>query len=243
MLLFGALLFQYCSSEKEPLTIYTIGDSTMADKKPEVYPETGWCQVLGSYFDETVTVENHARNGRSSKSFIDEGRWEAVLDSLKPGDFVFIQFGHNDQKEYDSTRYTSPWGSYTENLEKFVNETREKDATPILLTSIVRRKFGGDGLLIDTHGAYPEATRLVAEKLDVQLIDLQKLTGEWVNALGDEPSKEMFLWVPPGGNYPEGKQDDTHLSEKGASAVAQMALGECISKGVTFADRIRLKPE
>ena len=136
MLLFGALLFQYCSSEKEPLTIYTIGDSTMADKKPDVYPETGWCQVLGSYFDETVRVKNHARNGRSSKSFIDEGRWQAVLDSLEPGDFVFIQFGHNDEKQYDSTRYTTPFGTYPGNLEKFANRTREKGATPILLITL-----------------------------------------------------------------------------------------------------------
>ena len=240
VLLIGAILFQYCTSEKDPFTIYTIGDSTMANKKPEGYPETGWCQVLGSYFDETVTIKNHARNGRSSKSFIDEGRWQAVLDSLEPGDFVFIQFGHNDQKQYDSTRYTTPFGTYTENLEMFVNQTREKGATPILITSIVRRKFGEDSKLIDTHGDYPVATRQLAEKLDVQLVDLQKLTEEWVNGMGDEPSKEMFLWVPPGVNYPEGRKDDTHLSEKGAHDVAKMAMDECISIGVTFADRIRL---
>jgi lysophospholipase L1-like esterase len=243
MLLFGVLLFQYCTSGKEPFTIYTIGDSTMADKKPDVYPETGWCQVLGSYFDETVTVENHARNGRSSKSFIDEGRWQAVLDSLEPGDFVFIQFGHNDQKQYDSTRYTTAFSTYTENLQRFVNQSREKGASPILFTSIVRRKFGEDGKLVDTHGDYPEATRMLAKRLDVPLIDLQKLTEEWVNSLGDEPSKEMYLWTPPSMNYPDGRKDDTHLSEMGALSIVQLVLDECISMDVTFANRIRLRPE
>ena len=123
LLLLVVLLFQNCSSEKGHFTIYAIGDSTMADKKPGKYPETGWCQVLGAYLDESITVENHAMNGRSSKSFIEEGRWKAVRDSLKKGDYVFIQFGHNDQKEYDSTRFTDPYGTYTENLEMFVNQT------------------------------------------------------------------------------------------------------------------------
>ena len=140
-----------CKTPEKPFSIYTIGDSTMANKKPEVYPETGWCQGLQNYFDESVTVRNHAVNGRSTKSFIDEGRWQAVLDSLQPGDFVFIQFGHNDQKIQDSTRYTTPFGTYSENLERFVTETRAKGASPILFTSIVRSKFGDDGKLTDTH--------------------------------------------------------------------------------------------
>lgn len=239
----GSLVFQNCKVEKEPFTIYTIGDSTMSDKTPEVYPETGWCQVLADYLDESVRVENHARNGRSSKSFIDEGRWQAVRDSLEPGDVVFIQFGHNDEKEYDSTRYTTPCGSYMANLERFVNESSEKGASPILFTSIVRRKFGEDGLLVNTHGDYPEALRSLASRLDVPMIDLEKLTGEWVNFLGDEASKEMYLWILPCENYPEGREDDTHLSEKGARSIAQLALGECISQNVPFADRIHLQPE
>jgi lysophospholipase L1-like esterase len=243
ILLLGSLLFHSCRSMDEPFTIYTIGDSTMADKKPEGYPETGWCQVLASYLDESVTVENHARNGRSSKSFVEEGRWQVVLDSLQPGDYVFVQFGHNDQKEYDSTRYTTPFGTYTENLESFVKQSREKGAHPILLTSIVRRKFGDDGQLVDTHGNYPEAARQVAKQMKVPLIDLQKLTEDWLNSLGDEASKEMYLWVLPCDNYPEGRQDDTHLSEKGAHKIAQMALAECIRLGVAFSDKIHLPKE
>lgn len=234
----GVLLLHTCTSDKAPMTIYAIGDSTMADKKPDVYPETGWCQVLGSYFDGTVTVDNHARNGRSSKSFIDEGRWQVVLDSLKSGDFVFIQFGHNDQKQYDSTRYTTPFGTYTANLEKFVTESRSQGATPILFTSIVRRKFYEDGLLVDTHGDYPAAVRSVAERMEVQWIDLQKITEEWVSSMGDEPSKEMFLWTAPSEKYPEGRKDDTHLSDKGAHQVAQMVLEECVAMEIPFANRL-----
>lgn len=227
-----------CQNNK-PFTIFAIGDSTMANKTPEVYPETGWCQVLDQFFDESVIVNNHAVNGRSSKSFIDEGRWNAVLDSLSPGDFVFIQFGHNDQKDYDSARYTTPFGSYTANLEKFVAETREKGATLILFTSIVRRKFGDNGKLTDTHGDYSEATRQVAQKLNVPLIDLQKITEKWVNDLGDQPSKAMYLWTEPGNNFPEGRKDDTHLCENGAFEVARLAMEEAKKLDLPFVKKLK----
>ncbi|HPF52880.1 MAG TPA: rhamnogalacturonan acetylesterase [Draconibacterium sp.] len=226
---------------KQSIRIFSIGDSTMADKKPEVFPETGWGQVLPEYFDATVTIHNHAVNGRSSKSFIDEGRWQLVLDSLQPGDILFIQFGHNDQKEYDSTRYTTPFGTYTKNLEQFINEARQKDAEPILCTSIVRRKFGEDGKLIDTHGNYPVAMRQVAKKLNVPLVDLQKRTEKWVNGLGDEASKKMFVWVETSKNYPEGRKDNTHLSVEGAKNVAKLAMEECKRQKLDFSDRIYIK--
>lgn len=237
--LIAFVVFSGCQ-EKESITIFTIGDSTMANKKTEVYPETGWCQVLGDYLDESVRVSNHAVNGRSSKSFIDEGRWNAVLDSLKEVDFVFIQFGHNDEKEYDSTRYTTPFGTYTANLERFINESRNKGATPVLFTSIVRRKFGENGKLIDTHGDYPAATRNLAQKLNVPLIDLQMLTKKWVNSLGDEPSKAMYLWTAPSKRFPKGRKDDTHLSEEGARKVAILALKECKRQNLDFSDRIKI---
>lgn len=234
LMLFLIFLISGFKPAEKPFCIYTIGDSTMANKKPEVYPETGWCQVLSSFFNSTVTIKNHAVNGRSTKSFIDEGRWQAVLDSLESGDFVFIQFGHNDQKIKDSTRFTGPFGTYTENLEKFVTETRAKGATPILFTSIVRRKFGEDGKLTDTHGDYPVATRKVAQKLNVSLIDLQKLTEDWVNNLGDEPSKKMFLWTEPNEKFPEGRKDDTHLAIKGATEVARLAIEDCKKQNLAF---------
>ncbi len=233
------VVFIGCQTPEKPFTIYAIGDSTMANKKAEVYPETGWCQVLGDYFDESVTVSNHARNGRSSKSFIDEGLWQAVLDSLKAGDYVFIQFGHNDQKAYDSTRYTTPFGTYSANLERFILETQAKGANPILFTSIIRRKFGDNGKLTDTHGDYPVATREMAAKYNIPLIDLQKLTEEWVNLLGDEPSKEMFLWLPATETYPKERKDDTHLSIKGANMVAQLAIGEMKDQKLKLANNIK----
>jgi len=214
-------------------TIYCIGDSTMANKKADVYPETGWCQIIGNYFDKTVMIKNHAVNGRSSKSFIDEGKWKTVLDSLKKGDYVFIQFGHNDEKKYDSKRYTTPFGTYSENLRKFINESRDKGAKPILFTSIVRRKFGEDGNLIDTHGDYPLAMRKVAKELNVPLIDLQVLTEKNINHLGDEPSKRMYLWTTkPSKLFPNGRKDDTHFSVEGANNVARIAT-EAIKKSIS----------
>ncbi len=227
-----------CKPVDQPLTIYTIGDSTMANKKQEVFPETGWGQVLDQYFNETVIINNHAVNGRSTKSFIDEGRWKVVVDSLKAGDYVFIQFGHNDQKIKDSTRYTVPFESYADNLKKFITESREKGAVPILFTSIVRRKFGDDRKLNDTHGDYPIAARKVAQELNVPLIDLQIITEKWINNLGDEASKKMFLWIAPNEKYPDGRKDDTHLSVEGANMVAQFAVQEIKKQKLRIADRI-----
>ncbi len=218
-----ALIVSACSTKEKSIDVFMVGDSTMANKKTEVYPETGWGQVVDQYFDSLVTVHNHAVNGRSTKSFVDEGRWQVVLDSLTKGDFVLIQFGHNDQKHKDSTRYTIPFESYSENLEKYVLETREKGATPILLTSIVRRKFDENGQLVDTHGDYPVAMRQVAERLNVSLIDLQKLTEDLVQSMGDEPSKELYLWTLPTEKYPKGREDNTHLRVEGAKKIAELA--------------------
>lgn len=211
------------NGDKGKINVYTIGDSTMANKDTAVYPETGWCQVLDEFFDDQVEVHNYAVNGRSTKSFIDEGRWQTVLDNLKSGDYVFIQFGHNDEKIKDTTRYTEPFGSYTDNLTKFVTESREKGAIPVLLTPIVRRKFDKNGKLIDTHDDYPVAVRKLAQKMDVPLIDLQKLTENMVQSMGDEKSKALYLWTAPDRNFPEGRKDDTHLNVEGARKVAAMA--------------------
>ncbi|WP_372648124.1 rhamnogalacturonan acetylesterase [Draconibacterium sp.] len=246
LLYLAAIILIFLSACQKPkeFSIYCVGDSTMANKSKDAFPETGWCMVLNEYFNETVTVKNHAKNGRSSKSFIDEGRWQTVLDSLQKGDYVFIQFGHNDQKEYDSTRYTKPFGTYTDNLSKFVNESREKGAIPVLFTSIVRRKFGENGKLTDTHGDYPVATRQVADSLNVPLIDLQKLTKEWVNSLGDEASKKMYLWTDiTNERYTKPRKDDTHLSQKGAHNVAQLATSALKITVPDLAERLKEKNE
>ncbi|MDH6534156.1 pectin esterase [Parabacteroides sp. 52] len=208
--------------QKKTLTIHTIGDSTMADKKWEGQnPERGWGQMLPAFFTEEVRVENHAVNGRSTKSFIDEGRWETVVTNIKPGDYVFIQFGHNDQKT-DAARHTDPETTFKANLKRFVQETRDKGGYPVLFTSIVRRHFDEKGKLIDSHGLYPEATRKVADSLHVPLIDLNRLTHTWIEACGDIPSRDYFMWVAANTipALPEGKEDNTHLNINGARQVA-----------------------
>ncbi len=229
--LFAVLIFasglwaQETSSGK--FTVWTIGDSTMANKKAEVAPETGWCQAFPNFVSANVEVKNRAINGRSTKSFITEKRWQWVLDSLKAGDYVFIQFGHNDQKIQDSTRYTEPFTSYRKNLERFVRETRAKGATPVLFTSIVRRKFE-NGMLTDTHGNYPVVTRQVAASMNVPMIDLQMLTAGAVTAVGEEESKKIYLWMPPTEKFPKERKDDTHLSVEGAQLVAKLAAQQLI---------------
>ena len=227
-------------SSAQQITVFTIGDSTMANKKAEVAPETGWCQVFPAFVDQTVEVKNRAVNGRSTKSFITEGRWKSVLDSLHSGDYVFIQFGHNDQKIQDSTRYTEPFISYRKNLERFVRETREKGATPILFTPIVRRKFV-KGFLSDTHGNYPLVVRQVAAEMNVPQIDLQLLTAGAVTALGDEASKSIYLWTLPTERFPEGRKDDTHLNVEGATLVARLAAQQLVLLDNSIAKHIKPK--
>ena len=209
------------------ITIHAIGDSTMADKPdPENNPERGWVQMLPAFITSADTVINHAVNGRSTRSFINEKRWEAVYAQLKKGDYVFIQFGHNDQKEEDPNRYTDPQTDYRQNLIRFIKESRHKEAFPVLFTPIVRRNFNEQGVLMDTHFAYPQVVRLVAQEYHVPLIDLQYFTEKLEESYGVEASKKLHLHYRPGEipYYPEGKEDDTHLSVLGATEVAKLAV-------------------
>jgi lysophospholipase L1-like esterase len=232
---------QLSPASENPITVFTIGDSTMADKKPDVAPETGWCQALPAFVNQNVRVKNRAMNGRSTKSFISEGRWKAVVDSLKAGDYVFIQFGHNDEKTQDSVRYAAPFAAYKENLERFVRETRGKGAIPVLFTPIVRRKFA-NGFLSDTHGDYPKAVRQLAAEMNVLLVDLQMLTAGAVTALGDDASKKMYLWTPPASKFPEGRKDDTHLSVEGANLVAKLAVQQLATLNNSLANNLKINP-
>lgn len=222
-----------CKKEVKPISIYTIGDSTMADKpNPDENPERGWCQLLPKFLTDNAVVKNHAVNGRSTRSFIVEGKWNAVKEQLKKGDYVFIQFGHNDQKYKDPKRYTNPETAYRNNLIKFVEETREKGANPVLFTSIVRRKFNEHGTLIDTHKGYPLQVRIVAKEMNVPLIDLQYLTEQLEEQYGVEASKKLHLHYAPNeiSYYPEGKADDTHLSVLGATEVSKLAINQLEEK-------------
>lgn len=213
---------------KEEITVFLVGNSTVADKPyKDGNPEKGWGQVFPLYFKEGVKIENHAVNGRSTKSFIDEGRWDSVLNKLKAGDYVFIEFGHNDSKKEDPTRYAAAQTSYRENLQKFIIDVRKKDAFTVLATPIVRRKFDG-GKLIETHGEYPFVVREVAKSNDVPLLDLHAKTKDLVTAFGEEKSKVLFLHIDSDEykNLKEKIRDDTHLSAYGAFKVCDLVAEE-----------------
>ena len=223
------------TADKPAITIFMIGDSTMANKSlTGGNPERGWGQMLPGYLSEEIRVDNHAVNGRSSKSFIDEGRWEKVISQVKKGDYVFIQFGHNDEKS-DPKRYTAPGSTFDENLKRFVNETRAKGGIPVLFNSIVRRNFGtADGnKLIDTHGAYLDSPRNVAKELGVAFVDMNKVTHDLVEGMGPVESKKLFMWVPVNqvAAIPKGREDNTHLNVYGGRVVAGLAM-DAIAKEV-----------
>jgi lysophospholipase L1-like esterase len=211
------------TSIKKQTTLYIIGDSTAANKEQTKYPETGWGMKLQSFFKDDVRVDNRALNGRSTKSFRAENRWQPILDQLKAGDYVLIQFGHNDEK-IDKPDVGVSLVDFKINLVRYVNETRRKKAIPVLLTPISRRSFK-NGVLTDSHGGYPKITREVADSLSVPLIDMLTKTEALLNDLGDKGSIKLFLHVDSGHvNYPNGKKDDTHLSVDGAKQVAALAV-------------------
>ncbi|MFW0714892.1 rhamnogalacturonan acetylesterase [Pedobacter sp. N23S346] len=204
-------------------TLYIIGDSTAANKQEKAYPETGWGMELQSFFNDEVKVDNRALNGRSTKSFRAEKRWQPILENLKAGDYVLIEFGHNDEK-IDKPNVGVSLADFKINLVNYVNETRSKKAIPVLLTPISRRSFK-NGILTDTHGGYPGVTRKVADSLKVPLIDMLAKTEKLLTDLGDEGSVKLFLHVDSGHvNYPKGKKDDTHLSPTGAKQVAGLIV-------------------
>ena len=229
-------------------TIFVIGDSTAANKDISGgKQERGWAMVLQCYFDDHILVDNHAVNGRSSLSFINEGRWDKVLEKLKPGDYVIIQFGHNDEKP-QADRHTDPGSTFDYNLSKYVRETRERGGIPVLMNCVVRRNFAkmapkndddealrsttfkdADGLvegdsLVDTHGLYRVAPRDVARRMNVHFIDANQITHDLEQGLGTEASKRLHMWFLPGEepSVPAGRQDNTHYNVYGAHVVARL---------------------
>jgi len=243
--------------EDKTTTIFIIGDSTAAKKDLSTgSPERGWGMALQCYFDSAyIRVDNHAVNGRSSKSFIDEGRWDKVLSAMKPGDYVIIQFGHNDEKPAVE-RHTDPGSTFDYNLAKFVRETRERGGIPILMNPVVRRNFAqkplkndddeklrnttfadgsklveGDSL-IDTHGLYKVAPRDVARRMNCHFIDANQITHDLEQSLGVEGSKKLHMWYKPGEepSLPQGRQDNTHYNIYGAQVVAKLLAEALIEK-------------
>ncbi len=210
-------------------TIYWAGDSTVQYNGIMTYPQTGIGQVFHLFLKPDVKIENHAKNGRSTKSFIDESRLVPIYDRITEGDFLFIQFGHNDEKKEDPARYTEPFSEYMVNLGKFVNAARNKKAFPVFITPLERRCFVNGTLGEGTHGDYVEAMKLTAKNLDVPLIDLYRMSREELSRVGAEASKDWYMHLPEG-KYPyhmEGLADDTHLKYAGA-----VVYGGCIARGL-----------
>lgn len=255
--LFAALLVLTSFQREKVTTIFMIGDSTMANKDiSKGQKERGWGMALQCYFDDRIRIDNHAVNGRSSRSFINEKRWEKVLSLIKPGDYVIIQFGHNDEKKGED-RHTDPGSTFDYNLSKFVRETREKGGIPILMNAVVRRNFAkkevkndddealrkttfADGAktvegdqLKDTHGLYAVAPRDVAKRMNVFFVDANKITHELEQGLGVEESKKLHMWFRPGEepSVPDGRQDNTHYNVYGAHVVAKL-LADAICEEV-----------
>ena len=244
-----ALLMLTAATQQKVTTIFIIGDSTAAKKDlSKGSPERGWGMALQCYFDEAfIRVDNHAVNGRSSKSFINEGRWQKVVEKIQPGDYVIIQFGHNDEKKGED-RHTEPGSTFDANLAKFINETRAKGGIPVVMNPVVRRNFAlksvkndddealrnttfqdgaktqeGD-VLKDTHGLYAIAPRTVADSLHAYFIDATQITRDLEQGLGVEGSKKLHMWYRPGEHpaLPDGRQDNTHYNIYGAHQVARL---------------------
>lgn len=264
-----ALFLLTASTQQKVTTIFIIGDSTAAKKDLSTgSPERGWGMALQCFFDDTfIRVDNHAVNGRSSKSFIDEGRWQKVLDKIQPGDYVIIQFGHNDEKPKPD-RHTDPGSTFDYNLAKFVRETREKGGIPVLMNAVVRRNFAkkavkndddealrnttfkdapqqmeGDSL-IDTHGLYRVAPRDVAVRMNCHFIDANKITHDLEQSLGVEGSKKLHMWYKPGEHpaLPAGRQDNTHYNIYGAHEVAQR-LADALCNEIPLLRKYRTNDE
>jgi lysophospholipase L1-like esterase len=232
------LLMAFSFPEKKTITLWLCGDSTMSVKDKRAYPETGWGMPFVYFWDSTVLVENLAKNGRSTSSFKNEGLWKKVLDNANEGDYVFIQFGHNDEVSTKKT-YTTE-AEFKNNLKQYVTDARSKKATPILLTPVARRKFDAGGKIEGTHDVYAQIVRDVAKEEKVILFDMDKITQQLYQQFGVENSKWLFLQLKPGEhpNYPEGKEDNTHFSELGARLIAQLVLAEIKQQLPELATRI-----
>lgn len=231
-------------SFEPPITVYLIGDSTVCEYPPSRSPLSGWGMPFATFFDSTVVVQNHARGGRSTRTFLSENRWQPIYENIKPGDYVLIQFGHNDEakEEIYKDRYTTP-EDYRRNLERFVSESRLKGALPILITPVTRMRFDNEGMAQETHLEYSTIVREVAKKDKVTLIDLDAESLNLLKKFGPEKSKLLFNQIEEGVNphYPDGIEDNTHFSELGARKMAEIVLKELRKQNVGLINHI-MKP-
>ncbi|MFL6468396.1 MAG: rhamnogalacturonan acetylesterase [Pyrinomonadaceae bacterium] len=214
-------------AQNAPVTVFLAGDSTCANKEANKRPETGWGEMLQQYFDPAkVRVDNRAVNGRSTKTFISEGRWQKIIDDLKKGDYVFVQFGHNDESKEKGERYTPP-DAFRANLIRFISDVRAMHANIVLLTPVMRRKFDKNGNFVDQHPPeYPNAFREIAKEQKVPLIDMHIMSEAVIVKYGVEGSRTLFLQLKPGenANYPNGVEDNTHFRPAGAEEMAKLVV-------------------
>jgi lysophospholipase L1-like esterase len=229
----------YSLPEKK-IRIFMAGDSTIAIKETRAYPETGWGMPFVYFWDSSVTVVNRAKNGRSTKTFISEGLWNSIYTEAMEGDYVFIQFGHNDESVEKKERYATP-DTFKMNLRRFIAEARSKKAIPVLFTPVSRRKFDKEGKAVETHLQYSALVREVAAETKVAFIDLDEKSRALYQQFGPEHSKLLFLQLKPGEhpNYPDGRDDNTHFTELGARLIAQMVLQELKTTTPELYGRIR----
>lgn len=213
-------------TQNNGVTVYLAGDSTVASYSSSFAPRAGWGQVFNRYFDDTVVVKNEAKSGRSSKSFIKEGRLESILKQIEKGDYLFIQFGHNDEIRKDPNRFTEPYLSYKSYLKQYIDGARAKQAIPVLVTPVERRRFTHGGIASNTHGQYPSAMKELGLEEHVPVIDLTAKSTKLFQELGPEKTKEVFMWLDAGEKerYPNGIQDNTHFQEAGAEKISRLVL-------------------
>ncbi|OQD54542.1 rhamnogalacturonan acetylesterase [Streptomyces phaeoluteigriseus] len=228
----GAVATGTAQASQRPRTLYLAGDSTAARKFADAAPETGWGMALPFFLHKDRPVANHAVNGRSSKSFVDEGRLDVILASIRPGDFLLIQFAHNDEKTTDPARYTEPWTTYQDHLRLYVDGARSRGARPVLATPVERRRFDAGGNALPTHGDYPAAMRALAAEEGVALLDLQALSLELWQKLGVEETKKYFNWTGT-------EQDNTHFNPPGAIALGRLVAAELLRCRVLSARDVR----
>lgn len=206
--------------------IFYAGDSTVKFNKIATYPQTGISQAMLWYLKDSVEMKSFAQNGRSTKSFLDEGRLSSIEKEMKQDDFLFIQFGHNDEKD-DPERHTDPETTFPENLLRFIEAARRKGAYPVLITPIARRLFNEQGVFLPgSHGAYPEAVIRTGKRAEVPVIDLTSITEKYLAFVGDLASKTYFMW--PG--------DNTHLKPEGAVLMAGFLCQELKKLGSPYSD-------
>lgn len=234
----GVADFRMCRADALP-TIFLLGDSTVCDQEQSPY-HAGWGELLPVLFDETVNVSNHARCGYSTQSFIRDQLFLTVMERMKPGDLLLMQFAHNDQKE-TTNRYAPAYGAFTETLRFFANKAKAAGAIPVLVTSQPRRRFDENGHIVHSLGDYPDAMRKLAASDDILLIDLNRKATAMLEAYGPEESKKLFAYVEPGVTdlFPEGNVDDTHFSYEGALKMAGLVLEGMQELGLDICKHVR----